>query len=143
MLKILIPVDGSESSLNAVRHVVRLKESNTALSVILLNVYQEPVPYGAVNVQVTVDRIREIEKEYTDPALAGAEKILREAGIEYERDFRVAVDVAPIIARRAEELGCDAIVMGTHGGGVLARALIGSTAMKVVHLVHLPVTVVK
>jgi nucleotide-binding universal stress UspA family protein len=143
MLKILIPVDGSESSLNAVRHVVRLKESNTALSVILLNVYQESVPYGAVDAQVTVDRIREIEKEYTDPALAEAERILREAGIEYERDFRVAVDVAPIIARRAEELRCDAIVMGTHGGGVLARALIGSTAMKVVHLVHLPVTVIK
>jgi nucleotide-binding universal stress UspA family protein len=143
MLKIMIPVDGSESSLNAVRHVVRLKESNLSLSVMLLNVYQEPVPYGALDAQVTADRIREIEKEYTDPALAEAEKVLREAGIEYERELRVAVDIAPMIARRAEELGCDAIVMGTHGGGALARALMGSTAMKVVHLVRLPVTVVK
>lgn len=143
MLKILIPVDGSEGSLNAVRHVIRLKESSTALSVILLNVYEEPVPYGAVSAQVPPERIREIEKEYTDPALAGAEKILQEARIDYERELRVAADIAPMIARRAEELGCDAIVMGTHGGGALARALMGSTAMKVIHLVKLPVTVVK
>jgi nucleotide-binding universal stress UspA family protein len=52
-------------------------------------------------------------------------------------------DVAPTIAQRADALGCEAIIMGTRGSGRIANLVMGSTAMMVVHLTSLPVTLVK
>jgi len=143
MWKILLPVDGSESSLRAVRHVAQLAKGKDDVSVTLLYVHYEPVPLGAVAASVTADQVKGIERQYADPVLGGAEGLLREAGVDFEREIRVASDIAPTIAQRAEALGSDAVVMGTHGGGPLAQALMGSTATKVVHLVKVPVTLVK
>ena len=57
-------------------------------------------------------------------------------------------DVAQTIARYARELHCDQVIMGTRGlgsGGVAAISglLLGSIATKVLHLVEVPVTLVK
>jgi len=51
--------------------------------------------------------------------------------------------VAEVIARLADELDCDHIVMGTHGRGALADLLAGSTTIRVVHLARMPVVLVK
>ena len=52
-------------------------------------------------------------------------------------------DPASTIVRRAEELGCESIVMGTHGRGRLGQTLLGSVAQRVVHTSHIPVTLVR
>ena len=49
---------------------------------------------------------------------------------------------AAVIAKRAEELGCDGIVMGTQGRSAMGSVVMGSVALKVVHLTNLPVTLV-
>lgn len=141
MMKILVAVDGSEHSLNAVRHVIGLTKQKAAVSPHLLSVYYEPVRYGDVGTRPTKAQMKELEAR-DDPGLRKAETMLREAGIEFEREI-AAGDVPDTIARRAEELGCDAIVMGTSGAGALANLVIGSVANKVVHLSKLPVTLVK
>ena len=43
----------------------------------------------------------------------------------------------------ADQLGCDGIVMGSHGMGGVLGVLLGSTAQRVVHLANVPVTLVK
>ena len=48
-----------------------------------------------------------------------------------------------VILRVAEERGCDMIVMGTHGRGTLADAMLGSTARRVVRRSTIPVLVVR
>jgi nucleotide-binding universal stress UspA family protein len=143
MWKILVPVDGSESALSAVRHAIKLAEGKSDAAVTLLYVHYTPVRYGAVAAQVTPAEIKEIERTSADAVLAEPEKLLRAANIRYEREMRVAVEIAPMIAKRAEELGSDTIVMGAHGGGALSKMLIGSTVTKVMHLTKLPVTVVR
>ena len=47
------------------------------------------------------------------------------------------------IVKRAEDLGCDGIVMGTRGMGAIGDLVMGSVATKVIHLTKLPVTLVK
>lgn len=143
MFKILLPVDGSDSALNAVRYVIKLAKGRDDVALTALYVHFEPVRFGAVAAPVEPPDIGKIEKEYADPAFAEATKLLREAKIEFKREMHVAEDVASMIAKRAKELDSDTIVMGTHGGGPLAQALMGSTAMKVVHLVKAPLTLVK
>lgn len=143
MSKILLPVDGSKTALHAVQHAIQLAEGHDDMKVDLLYVHYEPVRFGAVAPQVTPKQMKEIEQEAAGPVFGEAEKLLREAGIGFEREVRAGRDVAPVIARRAEELGCDAIVMGSHGGGSLSHMLLGSTATKVAHLAKVPVTLVK
>ena len=48
-----------------------------------------------------------------------------------------------IILSQAEEIGCDLVVMGTHGHGLLADAMMGSTATRVVRRSQLPVLIVR
>ena len=47
------------------------------------------------------------------------------------------------ILKTAEEKGCDLIVMGTHGQGDLADALLGSTARRVVRRSKIPVLTIR
>ena len=50
---------------------------------------------------------------------------------------------AEAIVQTAKERDCDLIVMGTHGQGVITRALIGSTAKWVVQNSPVPVLVIR
>ncbi|MEW6673404.1 MAG: universal stress protein [Thermodesulfobacteriota bacterium] len=47
------------------------------------------------------------------------------------------------ILQQAEERHCDLIVMGSHGHGAIAEAVIGSTARKVLRRSKIPVLVVR
>jgi nucleotide-binding universal stress UspA family protein len=50
---------------------------------------------------------------------------------------------ADVIIHTAAENGCDLIVMGTHGHGAIADALLGGTARRVVRESKIPVMVVR
>ncbi|MBK7902663.1 MAG: universal stress protein [Proteobacteria bacterium] len=47
------------------------------------------------------------------------------------------------MARRAAELGCESITMGTHGLSSFGILFMGSVAQRVVHYATVPVTLVK
>ena len=46
------------------------------------------------------------------------------------------------ILRKADELNCDVIVMGTHGKGIIRHSFLGSTAQKVLRRVRKPVFII-
>lgn len=141
-MRVLVPVDGSDSSLHAVEHVINLAKEGLPVSVNLLNVHYEPVPYGDVGVAMTAAQAAAAERREGDPAMATAERLLRAAGVAYEREMR-AGEIPQAIVKRAEDLGSDAIFMGTRGANALANLVIGSVAAKVVQLSKVPVTLVK
>jgi nucleotide-binding universal stress UspA family protein len=68
---------------------------------------------------------------------------LRGAGFEVELKIKTGVDgVADLIAEAAEEVEADLIVVGTHGRGAVAGALLGSVAKRLLHIAKSPVLVV-
>lgn len=77
-----------------------------------------------------------------DERLAGAREKLDAAGIPYSSHIMVG-PVAENIVEKALNTGCDLICIGSRGLGDLGRALLGSTASKVLHLSSLPVLLVK
>ncbi len=87
-------------------------------------------------------KIKSIQAMDSQRALQPVMQILDAAGVPYHTEWRVG-DLASTIARYAEETGCEAIVMGTHGMGAIGSLIMGSTATKVVHLAMVPVTLVK
>ena len=53
------------------------------------------------------------------------------------------MDPVKVILEVAKEKNCDLIVMGTHGRGVLADVVMGSTARRVIRRSPKPVLVVR
>ena len=139
MLRVLIPVDGSENSLRAVKFVIRKAP-----------LYKEPLELHLLNVQHpfpgTIRGVHhEAEQFHHDEgtkALAEARKALDAAGLKYVYHISVG-DSGEVIAHFVKEKKIEQVVMSTRGMGSVANMLLGSVANKVLHLVDVPVLLVK
>jgi nucleotide-binding universal stress UspA family protein len=140
--KILLAVDGSEHGLAVTRKLVEsFRWYKEAPEVELLTVHP-PVPLvGGMGSVVTGEMLDKYYREEGDAQLAGAKAILDEAGARYRAHVFVG-QISDTIVEQAKHFGCDMIYMGTHGRGALPSALIGSVAIKVVHLAHVPVVLI-
>jgi nucleotide-binding universal stress UspA family protein len=70
-------------------------------------------------------------------------KELKDAGLDVELEVRSGSDdIATLIARTADDVDADLIVVGTHGHGGIAAALMGSVARALCHTARVPVLVV-
>ncbi|MFN7085557.1 MAG: universal stress protein [Burkholderiales bacterium] len=143
MLKLLVPVDGSEHSNRTVDHLLKnLDWYKDGVEIHLLNV-QRPVPYGSrVASVVGQDTINQYHHDEGMAALKTAMQKLDAANVKYHYHIGVG-DEAETIVRYAKEKGCDQIYMGTRGMGSVSSLLLGSVATKVIHLAEIPVVLVK
>jgi nucleotide-binding universal stress UspA family protein len=141
-MKILIPVDGSDSANHAVEYVVAsvagLKE---APQVCLLNV-QWKLASGNVKLFINQDTMNEYYREQGMAALTSARAKLDAAGMAYSYHISVGAP-AEAIVQYAQEQSVDQIVMSAHGQGTLSDLLLGSVASKVAHLAKMPILLVK
>lgn len=139
--RILLAVDGSETSTRAVAYVCALRDADVPVEVRLLNV-QIPIASGNVRRLVSQAIVDTWFHEEGLQALDVAKKALQAAGIAFDEDIRVG-HAAEVIVREALQRGCTRIVMGTRGHGALASVVLGSTALQVLHRTVVPVTLVK
>lgn len=140
---ILVPIDFSEHSANAVAYAKQLAGLYGA-ELQLLHAIEEPVypyfytPAGGYSVPKQLEELRIKADEALDKVLAEA------AGppVEVEK-FVVTGRPSTEIARFASENDSDMIVIATHGLSGLERLLLGSTSEQVVRLADCPVFTVK
>jgi nucleotide-binding universal stress UspA family protein len=142
-MKVLVPVDGSDSSNRAVDHLIRKHGwFKDGVEIHLLNV-QHQVPYGSrVSSVVGQDKLAQYHKEEGMAALKTAMQKLDAARVPYQHHIAVG-DEADVICRYVKEKGLDQIVMGTRGMGSVSNMVLGSVATKVIHLSSAPVLLVK
>jgi nucleotide-binding universal stress UspA family protein len=140
--KIFVPLDGSSCALRALQHAVTLATRMGDFSLHVAHAHEEPLIYGEIAVYVPRDKMDRLQREQSERILAAADPILTAAGVPYEKEILVG-PVAQVLAERAGTLGCDAIVMDTHGLSAVGQLLMGSVAAKVVHFSNIPITLVK
>lgn len=140
-MKILLPVDGSDFSLEAVRFAIRMAADGLRADVLLANV-QEPATLYELIVAHNVDVIEQVSAEAGLHALQSAQVLLDAAGIAYEQEVAQG-DPAHTIVDMAERFGCDVIVMGARGQSGLRRTLMGSVSNEVLHASPVPVIIAK
>lgn len=143
MLKLLVPVDGSESSGRAVDHLIKhLGWFKGGVEIHLLNV-QQPIPYGdRVSSVIGHDKLDQYHQEEGMAALKNAMHKLDLAKVKYHHHIGVGGE-AEVICQYVKEKGCDQIFMGTRGLGSVSNLVLGSVATKVIHLSPVPVLLVK
>lgn len=142
MLKILVAVDGSENANRAVGQVLVLaRNSREPLEVHVLNV-QPSVTFGDIKKFVNPESLNAYYHDEGAKALAGARALLDKASVSHTYHIGIG-PVAETIVQYAREHGCTQIVMGSRGLGSVSSLLLGSITTKVLHLVDVPVTLVK
>jgi nucleotide-binding universal stress UspA family protein len=141
MFRILVAVDGSESSDRAVAHLLKkLGWYKEAVEVHLLNV-QAALPVD-VSRFIATEQLEDFHKEQGERALASARAILGGAKVAFVTHIGVG-EPAHVIAHYAKEKAIDQIVMGTRGLGTVAGLVMGSVTTKVVSITDVPVLLIK
>src|SRR6516225_868024 len=134
--RILVPVDFSNSSAQALRHAAkRAAESRGSLIV----VHVVPADYGWLGIgrDESRDLDRSLQRRAADRLRAFADE---HVGHHVAADLEVRIGhPAQQIATTASESRCNLIVMATHGLTGLDRYLIGSVADRVARLAPCPV----
>lgn len=139
-MKILLPVDGTPTSLDAVRHALRLRAEGLSASFVLANVQDTPTLYEIVTAH-DPEVIEEVRRGAGADLLAGAAALLDAAGADYDTEV-ASGEPATVLVEIAERHGCDAVVIGAERHGGLRSVLIGSVSQSLLHDSPVPVTVV-
>ncbi len=140
MQQVLVPFDGSDNALRAVRYAASAARDQPGLQLELLHVV-DPMSLRS-NAVYTQDQLRGLQAEEAERLLQPARRLLEQEGIPFRAGWR-AGSAAGEIASRVREGGFDGVIMGTRGMSPVANVVIGSVATRVVHLVDVPVILIK
>jgi nucleotide-binding universal stress UspA family protein len=142
-MKILLAVDGSKQSLDAVDSLIEHAGWYRDRPEVELLTVHLPVPkLPRMGMAVSKDQIERYYREEGEEQLAAAKKKLDAAGIPYQAHILVG-PVAETIVKHAKDSRCDLIFIGTRGRTGAEGLLLGSVATKVLHISNLPVLLIK
>jgi nucleotide-binding universal stress UspA family protein len=140
-MKILLPQDGSEAALDAVRYALHLVRDGLRAEFVLANV-QEPTFLYELVLAHDAEVLERASGAAGAHALEAGEALLKNAGIACEVEIATG-DPAHTLVDIIERYRCDAVIMGARGKGGLRRAMLGSVSHEVLHAAPVPVTIVK
>ena len=141
-MKILLPVDGSKSSLNAAKYVGKLaKDLRSKCAVTLISVHDD-AGLGHVKQFVANSVIDDYLRELSEKELKGAQKALDAAGVKHSMVIKRG-NIANEIIAVANKEKFDLIVMGSKGRSGIMDAIMGSVAQRVSGTAKQPVLLIK
>jgi nucleotide-binding universal stress UspA family protein len=142
--RILIPIDGSDTSARALREAIKLADGKAQLR--LLHVVEEVYPLDAEGYAfIDYAALRDVARSSGERLLAKAGETARQAGAAVETSLLEAEGerVANVIDADARNWPADLIVIGSHGRSGFSRLLFGSVAEGVVRGASVPVLLVR
>jgi nucleotide-binding universal stress UspA family protein len=141
-MKILVPVDGSKSSLNAAKYVGKLVSAMRSKCTITLASFHDDAGLGHVKQFVAKSVVDDYLREVSEKELKAAQKVLDLAGIKHSMVIKRG-NVAQEIIALANKEKFDLIVMGSKGRTGILDTIMGSVAQKVSAAAKQPVLLVK
>ena len=141
-MKILVAVDGSKPSLNAVKYAAKLAVGlRTKDRISLISVHDD---HGLRHAKQFVGKseIDDYLRAVSDADLKAARKFLTQKGIAHDAIIKQGY-VSDEIVKTANSGKFDMVVIGSKGHSGLVDFLLGSVAQKVVASAKPPVVVVK
>ncbi|HLE34913.1 MAG TPA: universal stress protein [Nitrososphaerales archaeon] len=138
--KILVPIDGSETSFNTARHALTMAEERNA-SIILLYVSDiPPLPLHAEHLEKYYEEVRQEADEW----FKKIKNFPESKGVEIKtKVITAAMSVVGSIVKFAEDQDIDLIVIGTRGRSKFTKLLLGSVTSGVTAHATCPVLVVR
>ncbi len=138
-MKILVPVDGSQNSMEAVKVALKYaKATKTDISLMTVTPF-----ISGLDLEISagaMDKLNESMKSRGEEVLKKAQDILTAEGVPAKTILSSSISAADEIIGFAEKEKVDLIIIGSRGlGGAATRFFMGSVALKVV--THAPCNV--
>lgn len=137
---IMIAVDGSEESLQAVRQALALVARGLRAEIALVNV-QEPASLLELATQDS-DAIATAAVEAGEHLMASGAALLDEAGVGYSMEV-VLGEPSTVLVDMAEQLDANMVILGARGMGAIESVLVGSVSKAVLSRCTRPVLLVR
>jgi nucleotide-binding universal stress UspA family protein len=139
--RILVPVDGSETSTKALVAALQMARESGG-RVRLVHTLDELAYLSGF--EVSGDLIR-LAREYAGKVLQDALEVARSAGVPADSKLVEAAGarLGEVVAAEANAWEADLVVVGTHGRRGVGRVLLGSGAEQVLRLAPVPVLAVR
>jgi nucleotide-binding universal stress UspA family protein len=144
--RILYTTDLSPNSAYAFQYAISSAKKHDA-GIIILHVVEEMAPFfdeerlkmiSEKKIAEAMDLIKQRLKKFCDGALKDDPECINKV-----ESIEVCQGYPPEeILKKADELNCDVIVMGTHGKGIIRHSFLGSAAQKVLRRVRKPVFII-
>ena len=137
---ILIPLDGSDLSEEALEHATELGElfgSAYHLTRVVANFIDIASPYTPHTMQMNQNILADAKASAIEYLEERADH-MRRRGLRVTTSVAVDAQAGHGILSEAEAVGCDLIAMATHGRSGMGRLVLGSTADKVLRGTHVP-----
>ena len=140
---ILLPVDGSSSSLMAVEKASGLAQAfgSTVTAIYVI----DPYAFSGVGADFAYGQAQYLEAATAEgkEALKAAAAVLSAAGVTVVTAIIEAHAVYRGILETAASVEADLIIMGSHGRRGLEKLVLGSVTAQVLSHAHLPILVVR
>lgn len=142
--KILVPVDGSAASSQALGEAIDLAR-HLGARMQLVHVVEPVIMVMPEAVSDAIHQIIEHARNMGEEVLKECEKKAAAAGVEVATDLveSAGSSAGEHILRAAKRVNADLIVCGTHGRRGIRRALMGSDAEYIVRRTTVPVLLVR
>jgi nucleotide-binding universal stress UspA family protein len=140
-MKIMLAADGSKFTKKAIAFLVTHESMLGPEDELVVLHVQPPVP-PRVKTMLGASAIAAYHTDEATKVLAPIERFLKRHNLKFRTSWVVGSPSAEVV-RIAKREKVHMIVMGTHGHGVIGRALMGSVATKVVSECDIPVLLVK
>lgn len=139
-MRMLVPIDGSEHSWDALAYTVEQSPD----SLVLFHVINPMTSVQTDGIYLTHDDFVAAGQEQAETLFEQAADIIGDANIAVETDTAVGTPAREIVRyTEADDNGIDHIVLGSQGRSGVARVVLGSVAESVARRSPVPVTIVR
>jgi universal stress protein A len=138
---VLVATDFSENAHQAVDAAIAIAK-NFGARIELVHAFQTPVPIVSPYEVVVPDGFLEQARDAAAKNLKAVVEKISSEGVEVSSHL-TEVPAAPAIARLAEDLDTDLVIMGTRGNTGLKHVLLGSVAERTIRLAPCSVLTIK
>ena len=136
--RILVPIDDSEMAKRALAYAL---ENHPGADITALHVVGGPSPWGRAATSLALEEdIEEAAEERAKEVFHDAQALAAEYDVEITTEVQLGHPARAILAR-ADDF--DAVVIGSHGGSLADRLVVGNVAEKVFRNSPVPVTVAR
>ena len=141
--RILVPVDGSQTSDSALNEAIRFAQQHNSM-LKLVHVVEAARFFDAEQV-IDYAALQEMAQRSGTQVLEHAMEAVKQAGLTVETDLLESDGqrVENMIVDEAKRWMADLIVIGTHGRSGVSRLLFGSVAEGVVRGAHTPILLIR
>jgi nucleotide-binding universal stress UspA family protein len=142
--RILVPIDGSPTSLRGLRVALELaRQLKARLRLIHLGNAIPPAPRKSEG--MTAQELFAAMKKRAEKLLENQAALCRARGVKTDTALYIALAGRPgkLVVAEARKWRADLIVMGTHGRHGLPRIALGSDAEKIARMAPVPVLMIR